>query len=158
MKIIKVDDLEVIFDADLYSTILTMMGWSVIRTKNFAYVVCTKKGYYGKRLHRVLTNCPDNLEVDHINGNTLDNRLCNLRLCTSSQNKMNTERHKDKLNSLPKGVVWRKDKKKFNAKICINYTNYHLGYFKTVEEAEVAYKKAAEKWQKEFALHLSRKD
>ena len=152
------EDLTVIFDDESYDFICKVTGWSVLRTNNTQCVVATKGKYYGKRISRLLLNAPKELEVDHINGNTLDNRKENLRLCTSAQNKMNTVVHRDKTLRLPKGVVWRKDKNKYNAKICINYTNYHLGYFNTVEEAEAAYKRKAEEWQGEFAAHISRKD
>lgn len=57
----------------------------------------SKKNYYvyfcykGKkhRLHRYLLNAPEGLVVDHINGNTRDNRIENLRLCTQRENLQN---------------------------------------------------------------------
>ena len=49
----------------------------------------TKDGDTTIKLHRYLTNCPKNMEVDHINHNTLDNRQENLRICTSIINKQN---------------------------------------------------------------------
>ena len=59
--------------------------------------VGTKKGYAvfrrglsrGLRLHRLIANPPKGLVVDHINGNRLDNRRKNLRVCTSAQNAVN---------------------------------------------------------------------
>ena len=47
------------------------------------------------RMHRVITNAPKGMQVDHINGNTLDNRKENLRICTNQQNGMNRERTKN---------------------------------------------------------------
>lgn len=47
----------------------------------------------GQLMHRIIMNAPDNLHIDHINGNRLDNRKCNLRLCTRSQNALNKNKY-----------------------------------------------------------------
>ena len=57
--------------------------------KSNNYYIKYRHGGKNKRLHRLLTNCPDNLEVDHISGNTLDNTLKNLRNVTKKQNMRN---------------------------------------------------------------------
>lgn len=46
-------------------------------------------------LHRLILNCPDNCIVDHINGNGLDNRKCNLRIITQKQNALNRHHNVD---------------------------------------------------------------
>ena len=51
------------------------------------------RGCLGK-LHRIIMNAPEGTDVDHINGNQLDNRRCNLRICSRSQNNMNTRKRK----------------------------------------------------------------
>lgn len=64
--------------------------------------------------------------VDHINGNRLDNRKCNLRPCTKSQNQMNVNYQ---------GVYQYKDNLRWLAKIKLNQKQTHLGIFDYKEEA-----------------------
>jgi hypothetical protein len=77
--------------------------------------------------------------VDHINGDTLDNRRCNLRVVTHRQNSQN--RHHTKSSKYP-GVCWSTKGKKWASYININNKLKNLGYFKYEEEAFEAYKKA----------------
>lgn len=53
------------------------------------YVIAAKSRKEKISLHRLITNCPDYLCVDHINHNPLDNRKKNLRVCTSTENAQN---------------------------------------------------------------------
>lgn len=78
-------------------------------------------------------------EIDHINGDSGDNRIANLRLATKSQNMANMKRRGDKV--LPKGVS--RDKKKFVARICVGNRKLCLGYFDTPLEAYYSYAMAA---------------
>jgi len=77
-------------------------------------------------------------EIDHINGNKLDNRIENLRLATRSENRQN---HKTMRNNTSgfMGVRWSKKDKKWVASINVNRKSYYLGGFDTPEEASVAY-------------------
>ncbi len=52
----------------------------------------SRKGIY---MHRLITGALPGEEIDHINGNPMDNRKCNLRFCSSSQNKHNSQRHRE---------------------------------------------------------------
>lgn len=81
-------------------------------------------------------------EVDHINGNTLDNRRDNLRVANRSQNMRN--RGKPTSNTTGyKGVYKRSDVGRWIAAIKVNGKQIHLGYFDTAEDAYDAYLKAS---------------
>ncbi len=99
-------------------------------------------------MQRVIMNAPKGVFVDHINGDTLDNRRCNLRIATQSENMRN--RGKMSLNTSGyKGV--HAMGKKWGAKITIDKKQIHLGTFDTPEEAHAAYCKAALELHGEFA-------
>lgn len=103
-------------------------------------------------LHRYILNFPEGKVIDHINGNRLDNRKCNLRICDQINNSRNQSRHKNAIR-YPKGVARMSGNriKPFTAQITVNHKNIHLGYFYTPEQAHVAYCEAANKYHGEFA-------
>lgn len=125
-----------------------------------SYVAITVEGKQVK-FHRYLLSVTDPYQyVDHINGNPLDNRKSNLRLCTNAENQMNARPHRDKTTKLPKGVTRSKTNPSNPYQVRISYqgTRIQVGYFRTVEEAEAAYKQAAEFYHGKFAYHLARKE
>jgi hypothetical protein len=81
-------------------------------------------------------------EVDHINGQKADNRFCNLRAATSSQNKHNRGKLPNNKSGF-KGVFWASAKGKWGAAIGANRKARIIGYFETPEEAHLAYVEAA---------------
>lgn len=92
--------------------------WSL--SKN-GYIANFKTGIY---LHRYVMNCPDDMEVDHIYHNLLDNRKSQLRLATSSQQKMNSRIRRDNKSGC-RGVyydrirnTWNVHLKSGNQRIC----------------------------------------
>lgn len=107
----------------------------------------TGKGYPAMRLknkfikiHRLIMDAPEGMVVDHINGNTYDNRKCNLRICTQAEN---TRNKKPAKNGTSKYLGVSKAGKKWRAIISINGKNKHLGCFKYEEDAAEAYNNAA---------------
>ena len=87
-----------------------------------------------KQLHRHLVDVPKGYEVDHINLDTLDNRLCNLRVCTHQQNQCNQPRQRNNTSGVT-GVSFYKPRGKYRARIKICQHDIHLGYYQTFEEA-----------------------
>lgn len=122
---------------------------------------CFTNGYASKKfrgnknlfMHTLITDCPKNRKVDHKNGDGLDNRKVNLRICTQAQNIANQKLSR-KNTSGYKGVSFFKYGKRIRrwvAKVTVNYKQKHLGYFSSEKEAAVAYNKGARKFFGEFA-------
>lgn len=100
-------------------------------------------------MHRLITDAPKGKVVDHINHNTLDNRKLNLRVCSQSENMMNSRKHIVNTSGY-KGVSWYKQTKKWTAQIRIKGKNTGLGYFESPEKAYEAYCNAARIHHGEF--------
>lgn len=89
-------------------------------------------------------------QIDHINGVRDDNRLCNLRQATGSQNGMNKSAQKNNTSGY-KGVSWNAQRKKWAASIYINKRKLHIGLFVNLEDAARAVSAARIKIHKEFS-------
>lgn len=93
-------------------------------------------------LHRFLMNPPEDREVDHVNGDGLDNRRSNLRIVTHRENQQNLHR---KSSSKYPGVSWVAKRKQWRSGIHYKGKEIFLGSFNKSEEKEAAklYDKAA---------------
>ena len=125
-------------------------NWQVSKNKRSYYATRKNKNKSRIIMHRILINCPENLQVDHINGNGLDNRKENLRICTTSQNAKNKRLNKNNTSGF-KGVIWCKHHKKWLARICVDRKLKFLGYFIKINDAKEAYIKASKQYHKEFS-------
>lgn len=101
-------------------------------------------------MHNVLLCTPQGMDTDHINGDKLDNRRCNLRLATRSQNNYNGKK-RNGCTSRHKGIYWSKIRNRWVAEITINKKKFYLGSFKSEAKAALAYNEAAIKHHSEFA-------
>jgi hypothetical protein len=102
-------------------------------------------------MSRQIMDAPAGSQVDHINGDILDNRRSNLRLCTAGENRCNAKRHRNKRSSRYKGVYRERGRERWRAIIGREYRTISLGTFATEEEAALAYNAAAERYHGEFA-------
>ena len=94
-------------------------------------------------MHRVILELKksDKQQSDHIDGNGLNNRRSNLRICTEQQNAFNRKRREG--SSQFKGVYWQKEVRKWYAHIKINQKDIYLGGFHKETDAAKAYDAAA---------------
>jgi len=103
-------------------------------------------------MHRMILGLRDRgVNVDHINGNGLDNRKTNLRLASASQNLANRGVNRNNTSGF-KGVSFIKGRRKYEAKITINRRTVNLGRFSDPSEAARSYDRAATKFFGKFAI------
>ena len=122
---------------------------------NNYYIIKIDKIRY--RLHRLVWiyhngDIPNGMIVDHVDGNSLNNQIENLRLATQSQNQHNRKIPLTNTSGV-KGVFWYKRNKKWAAQITINNKIKFIGRFDTIEEAEAAVIAARNNLHGEFARH-----
>ena len=105
-------------------------------------------------IHKLVAECflenPDNKpQVDHIDGNKLNNNISNLRFVTRSENGMNRLKAKNN-NSGYTGICYDKSHKQFHAQLWIKGKRIHLGYYDLLEDAVISRKNAQDKYFGEF--------
>jgi hypothetical protein len=104
----------------------------------------------GVLMHRFILNPPRNMEIDHINGNGLDNRKCNLRICTHCSNMMNYKKPSHNTSGY-KGVTWDKQRNMWRVYCRKNGKRYYGKFNKDLEEAHLEYIKLSKKIHGEFS-------
>lgn len=136
-------------DADF--EFLSSMNWHAVNLGHGFYAVRNAR-VAGKRtligMHRMILGFP-NTEVDHIDGNTLNNQRANLRKASKNQNQHNRVKNSNG-SSRFKGVSWDKTGK-WRAQIRIDGIRRHLGTFADEESAAKAYDFKAKEVFGEFA-------
>lgn len=123
---------------------LSQYKWSPLYSKHGKIIYATRSVVYeenGKRrrksilMHREIMKPPEGMVVDHINGNGLNNRHCNLRNCTQAQNMQNhrprTDGQSRFIGVFPYGDKWR-------ARINSKGKQHHIGTFETQIAAALA--------------------
>ena len=93
--------------------------------------------------------------LDHINGVKTDNRISNLRLASQQQNQFNVPARKNNKSGF-KGVIWKKENRKWVAQATINQKKISLGYFSTPEQASNAYQEFCKRNHGDFHKDITK--
>lgn len=145
-----------IIDIDDLDLVITK-NWTCYSNRNKYYVhrnSLKKDNHESRRIemHREIMSPDKDQIVDHINGNGLDNRRCNLRIVTSRQNSQN--RHHIKTSKYPGVSKHNNYKNPWQARIYYNGKLRHIGLFPTEKEAYNAYEKAVKELTGEEIIML----
>ena len=149
MKVIKTETGSFIIDKE-DENILLDGNWDIRIFKNIPYACCfSKRKYRSPLLHRCIMSAKKGEIVDHINGDSLDNRRSNLRIVNYSQNAMNKGPQRKKRSSKYKGVyLW--NKKWWRTQIMVNGKSYCVDFLSEIDAAK-KYNELALKYHGEFA-------
>lgn len=101
-------------------------------------------------MHRQLLSAPPNMQVDHIDGNGLNNSRSNLRLCSRHENRLNSPSRKVGTSGF-KGVSWNSKRELWQVQIGLDGKNIYLGHFADEIEAARVYDNAARELHGDFA-------
>lgn len=112
--------------------------WRANGEKQSYYAIRTCKGRT-VHLHRVIISAPENLQVDHINGDGLDNQKANLRLVSNAQNMRGFVKKSPGKSSHFRGVSWSTRSGRFKTCIQKDGAQFFIGYFDNEIEAARAY-------------------
>ena len=154
MAIIRLNNADkiVLIDDCMYDE-LNRYKWYLSKYRNYATRSHTAKGKKNTiYMHRIILGLSfkDKKHSDHINGNGLDNRFSNLRICTNQQNMYNKGISSRNTSGF-KGVCWKTRDEKWESKITKEGKRIALGHYDCPVEAAKSYNKAAIKYHGKFA-------
>ena len=142
---------ETIYNSDNTWTIICCNGEKVTIDDSDKHIINGKRiyvdrGYAGmkiggkrKALHAIIMPPGEGLVTDHINGDKMDNRKTNLRICTRADNRHNSKIHKNNTTGCP-GITIIRDSGKYVATITRFKIRHYLGGFDSKDEAIKAYR------------------
>ena len=137
--------IEVIIDGSDYERVSHHKWW--IHTLGYIYTRVNKKYLY---LHRFILDTPKGMVTDHINGDKLDNRKVNLRICSTRENVINCKLSKNNTTGF-RGVSFRADLDKYRAYLMVNRKQVNFGLYDNLEDAMKARLQGEQKYFGKYA-------
>lgn len=146
---------------------LTQGYWTIVDLPDFEKYCRDTRWYYHEgyalrmdqkkpiQLHRLIAGTPDGFFTDHKNGCRLDNRVCNLKIVTGSQNCRNRKIHSNNTSTVI-GVSWDKSKNRYATRVTVNGKMYNLGDYKLFHEAVAARKRGEDLYYHDSASYQNR--
>lgn len=139
---------------------LADITWTLHKSRKICYALHHQDNAIAIKMHRLILErmedgkpLQEDEEVDHVDGNGLNNQRHNLRRATPSQNAMNRGIRSDNTTG-SKGVTWEQSSQKYRVRIAVNGRRFHVGRFDSLEEATRAYEEKARELHGKFAnLH-----
>lgn len=155
MKIIKLTQGQETVVDDWNFDFLNQWKWLSLWSKDAQGYYAVRWDYVNNKrmmiyMHRVIMKTPDGMKTDHIDGDTLFNLECNLRICTHSENMRNRGKNKNNKSGY-KGVYWDSHAGKYRSRIMYNKKIIYLGLYDDPIEAAMAYDEKARELHGEFA-------
>lgn len=134
---------------------LNQWKWFALKCKGPVYAARNQGQKQGGKhkiilMHRLILNVPKNKEIDHKDGDGLNNLRSNIRICNHQENHFNS-RSRINTSSMYKGVYWDGRRKRWRARLGIEGKMKHIGYFNDEIQAALAYNHTATIYFGEFA-------
>ena len=127
-------------DDEDYEMLVAVGKWHAHRSRNVEYAEHLTPHVNGKqttvKMHHLILHTPRGMQIDHIDGNGLNNQKNNLRVVTNRINHMN--RKWERKSQYP-GITWERRRKHWVAQAQINGKHIHIGSYPTEELAHQAY-------------------
>jgi hypothetical protein len=130
---------------------VSVHDWRAMFSNGRPYAYSLPRKYFGSHrlsMHRLIMQPMVGVEVDHVSGDTLDNRRANLRVASHAENMRNRKTHRNNTSGF-KGVY--RAGERWRAQLCIDSKNVCIGRFDTAREAAEAYDRSARLHYGDFA-------
>lgn len=124
----------------------------IVNKRGYKIIIIKYKEYHAHKLIFIMHKGYSPKEIDHIDGNKINNCIENLREVTHSQNMHNRKINSNNTSGI-KGVYFDKRTSKWRCQVALNNKVHYVGSFLNIEDAKIAVQTYRKKLHKEYANH-----